>query len=212
MKSNITVTHCRLQRAFLLCALSLLAACDQLNVEKVRQGTLDLDTSKTLGDAFGRSNLISNGQWSGFESDEGSQIVEFTGRFDGLQEALDEVFSELKANPQAAALAALGSGGEMGAIGLGFLMNAPLSIESCEYEIQFLLSKRDDSFNIGAATLKAVIRNTQTGSLREQTFSDDEDTVLTAIYEGDKIAIAFLVLGQAMQAELAEGLLQQLQN
>ena len=113
----------------------LLASCDRLNVEKVRQGTLDFDTTKTLGDAFGKSDVISGGRWSGFEADDGSQVVQFNGVLPGLQQALDQAFAEVRANPGAATLAALGSGGEMGALGLGFLLNSPLRIESCDYQI-----------------------------------------------------------------------------
>jgi hypothetical protein len=190
----------------------LLASCDRLNVEKVRQGTLDFDTTKTLGDAFGKSDVISHGKWSGFAADDGSQVVEFSGAFEGLQQAMDEIFAEIRANPQAATLAALGSGGEMGALGLGFLLNTPLRIDSCDYQIQFLLSKRDDSFEIGASELKARITNTQSGEAKDYTFNDEESKVLEAIYDNDKSAVALYVLAQAMQTQMAEGLLQQLGN
>lgn len=188
----------------------LLASCDRLNVEKVRQGTLDFDTTKTLGDAFGKSDVILHGKWSGFAADDGSQVVEFSGAFEGLQQALDETFTEIRANPQAATLAALGSGGEMGALGLGFLLNTPLRIDSCDYQIQFLLSKRDDNFEIGASELKARITNTQSGAAKDYTFKDEEGKVLEAIYDNDKSTVALYVLAQAMQAQVAEGLLRQL--
>lgn len=201
--------------ALLLSAIALtvvLASCDRLNVEKVRQGTLDFDTTKTLGDAFGKSDVISRGKWSGFAADDGSQVVEFSGAFEGLQQAMDEIFAEIRANPQAATLAALGSGGEMGALGLGFLLNTPLRIDSCDYQIQFLLSKRDDSFEIGASELKARITNAQSGEGKDYTFNDEEGKVLEAIYDNDKSAVALYVLAQAFQAQMAEGLLRQLGN
>lgn len=201
--------------ALLLSAIALtvaLASCDRLNVEKVRQGTLDFDTTKTLGDAFGKSDVISHGKWSGFAADDGSQVVEFSGAFEGLQQAMDEIFAEIRANPQAATLAALGSGGEMGALGLGFLLNTPLRIDSCDYQIQFLLSKRDDSFEIGASELKARITNTQSGEAKDYTFNDEESKVLEAIYDNDKSAVALYVLAQTMQTQMAEGLLRQLGN
>lgn len=192
--------------------LFILTSCDRLNVEKVRQGTLDFDTTKTLGDAFGKTEVISRGKWTGFQANDGTQVVQFNGTFVGLQEALDQALAEIKNNPQAAALAALGSGGEMGILGLAMLANAPLQIASCDYQIQFLLSKRDDSFDIGATELKAAVTNTQTGHSREYTFSDEEGEVLAAIYENDPSAIALYILAQAMQAQVAEGLLNQLQN
>ena len=134
------------------------------------------------------------------------------GGFEGLQQAMDEVFAEIRANPQAATLAALGSGGEMGALGLGFLLNTPLRIDSCDYQIQFLLSKRDDSFEIGASELKARITNTQSGEAKDYTFNDEESKVLEAIYDNDKSTVALYVLAQAMQTQMAEGLLRQLGN
>ncbi len=201
--------------ALLLSAIALtvaLASCDRLNVERVRQGTLDFNTTKTLGDAFGKSDVISGGRWSGFEASDGSQVVQFNGVLPGLQQALDQAFAEIKANPEAATLAALGSGGEMGALGLGFLLNTPLRIESCNYQIQFLLSKRDDSFDIGATELQTRITNTQSGAAQDYTFNDDEGEILSAIYENDQATIAIYVLAQAMQAQMAEGLLRQLGN
>lgn len=198
-----------------LCSFPLfvsLPACDRLNVESVRQGTLDFDTSKTLGDIFGTSEVVSGAKWSGFAANDGSQVVQLNGTFTDLQAALDEAFAEIEQNPQAATLVALGSGGEMGALGLAMLVNSPLRIDTCSYQIQFLLSKRDDSFEVGSSVLKAVITNTQTGSSKEHTFGDDDSNVLAAIYENNKSAVAVYVLAQAMQAQVAEGLLRQFQE
>lgn len=198
--------------AIVLLPLLMLTACDRINVERVRAGTLDFDDTKTLGDALGNLDLISDGKWSGFEATDGRQVVEFNGKLDGLQQALDETFAEIKKNPEAAAMAALAGGGEMGPLGLAFLVNSPLGIDSCSYQIQFLLSKRDDGFSAGAASLKANIANKKTGTNQECTFEDNDHQILKAIYENDKSAIALYVLSQAMQAELGQGLIKAMQE
>lgn len=200
---------------FLLSVLALLTSCDRLNVETVREGTLDFDTSKTLGDAFEKSDVISGGKWTGFEATDGSHVVQFNGELTGLQEELDQAFAKVPQNlqlPQLMALAASGGSPERRIVDLSFLANTPLRIESCDYQIQFLLSKRDDSFDIGSTELKAKIANTETGTSKEHTFTDEEGDVLASIYDNDKVAVAIYVLAEAKKADMAAGLLQQLQN
>lgn len=187
--------------------------CDRFNVERVRQGTLDFDTTKTVGDALSKTGVLrSPGKWIFFKATDGSDVVQFNSSFPNLQEALDQQLAELKDSPEATALAALATGSEFGAVGLAMLLHSPLRIKKCEYQIQFVLSKRDDSYVIGQSELKAEIHNVQTGQTQTFVFSDNDGEVLEAIYSGNRADVAFYVLGQAMQAEIAGNLLRELRE
>lgn len=189
-----------------------LSGCSEIRVGTVRTGTLDFDESKTIGDVLDNPSLISNGQWTSFEADDGSHVVEFRGDISNLQAELAAVSSEFKENPAAFTLGALASGGEMGAIGLGMLLNSGMEIEACRYTIQFLMSKRDATrFEVGFSTVEAKVRMPD-GSIVEETFDDEDDSVLEYLYASNKTAIGMFVLSRVMVSGIFQRLMEGLQE
>ncbi len=186
-----------------------LAGCSEIRVETVRGGTLDFDETKTIGDVLDNRALISNGRWKSFDADDGSHVVEFSGRILGLDEEMATVGAEFKKNPAALALGAL-AGGEMGAIGLGMLLNSGMEIESCDYTIQFLMSKRDpERFEIGASSFTAKVKMPD-GKVHEESFSDEDSDILESLYDGNKSAIGMIVLSRFLISGVFQQILQQL--
>ena len=185
-----------------------LSACTESRVEMVRNGTLDRDETKTLGDVFGNKALFANGKWEAFDADDGSHVVQFTGSLEGLQEEMDEMRQEFEKNPAGFTLAALAQAGEMGGVGVAMILKSGIRIEECRYEIQFLMSKRKaGAFEVGNSVLKAKAKMPG-GKMAEEEFNDEDGDVLDSLYEGDKAGIAALVVGKMMVSGLFKGVLE----
>lgn len=200
-KSNIILS----MLIFLMC----FTGCSNSRIDLVRNGTLDMDESKTIGDVLDNKSLLSNGRWTYFQAEDGSNVVQFNADIDGLQEQLDLIEAEFKANPTALTMGALASGGEMGAVGLGMLLNSEIKIDKCEYQIQFLLSKRDDDrFEIGNSSFTAEV-SLPNGKKSNQTFDDEEDDILGSLYENEKAPIAFVVISKFMISGFLQQIMQQ---
>jgi hypothetical protein len=200
-----------LQTAFGAIALCL-SGCSEIRVETVRTGTLDFDESKTIGDVLDNTSLLSNGKWTSFDAVDGSHVVEFQGDISDLQAELASISSEFQKNPAALTLGALASGGEMGAIGLGMILNSGMEIKTCRYTIQFLMSKRDPTrFEIGASSVEAKVKMPD-GSIAEEIFNDEEHSVLECLYESNKAAIGMFVLSRAMLGGIFQNLMEGLQE
>lgn len=185
-------------------------SCSEIRVETVRNGTLDFDETKTIGDVLDNPDLLSNGQWKYFDAEDGSHVVEFTGQIEGLQAEMDSLQKEFKENPAALTLGALAGGGEMGALGLGMMLNSGMEIQECNYTIQFLMSKRDiERFEIGASSFLANVK-LPNGELVEETFDDPDGTILEALYESNKTTIAMLVVSRVMVSGVFQNLMEQI--
>jgi len=181
-----------------------------MRVEFVRSATLDFDESKTVGDVLDNPNLIENGSWHSFDAEDGSHLVEFQGDISDLRAELATISSEFKENPAALTLGALASGGEMGSIGLGMILNSGMEIESCRYTIQFFMSKRDPTrFEIGASSVEANVKMPD-GSIFEETFNDEEHSVLECLYESNKTAIGMFVVSRVMVSGIFQKLMESL--
>jgi len=185
-------------------------SCSEVRVETVRSGTLDFDETKTIGDVLDNPNLLSNGHWKYFDAEDGSHVVEFSGQIEGLQEQMENLQSEFKKNPAALTLGALASGGEMGALGLGMLINSGMEMQSCQYTIQFLMSKRDlDRFEIGASSFTAKVK-LPNGEVVQDTFDDQDGTILEALYESNKSTVAMLVLSRVLLSGVFQNILERI--
>ncbi len=187
-----------------------LAGCSEIRVETIRSGTLDFDETKTIGDVLDNRTLISNGRWKSFDAEDGSHVVEFSGKIQGLGEEMATLGEEFQKNPAALTLGALAGGGEMGAIGLGMLLNSGMEIESCDYTIQFLMSKRDmERFEIGNSSFTAKVKMPD-GKVIEETFTDEDDDILESLYAGNKSAIGMIVLSQFLISGVFKQMLHQI--
>ena len=200
----------RVSISFLYIAALGLCSCSEIRLETVRNGTLDFDESKTIGDVLDNRNLLSKGNWKYFDAEDGSHVVEFTGQIDGLQGEIEALQTEFKEDPAALTLGALAGGGEMGALGLGMILNSGMEIKGCNYTIQFLMSKRDiERFEIGAANFTAQVK-LPNGKVIEETFDDEDGSVLESLYESNKTAIAMLVISRVMLSEVFQNLMRQI--
>jgi len=200
----------RVSISFLYIAALGLCSCSEICLETVRNGTLDFDESKTIGDVLDNRNLLSKGNWKYFDAEDGSHVVEFTGQIDGLQGEIEALQTEFKEDPAALTLGALAGGGEMGALGLGMILNSGMEIKGCNYTIQFLMSKRDiERFEIGAANFTAQVK-LPNGKVIEETFDDEDGSVLESLYESNKTAIAMLVISRVMLSEVFQNLMRQI--
>ena len=65
-----------------LIVLSGLQACTSSVIDTVKDGTLALDSSRTVGQALDNYNYFNETSWSSFKDNKGRQIVEFTGVVD----------------------------------------------------------------------------------------------------------------------------------
>ena len=190
-------------------ALLALSACTESRIEIVRNGTLEHDETRTLGDVLDNAALLSNGKWEAFDADDGSHVVQFSGKLRGLQEAMDQMRTEFEKNPAGFALGALAQGGEMGGLGFAMLVNSGIRIKECHYQVQFLMSKREaGAFQVGNATLRAKVKMPD-GKVVEEEFDDEDDTILDGLYEGEKAGIAAVVVGKMMVSGLFKGILQE---
>lgn len=187
-----------------------ISGCSEVRIETVRSGTLDFDETKTIGDVLDNPALISNGRWKSFDAEDGSHVVEFTGKIQGLGEEMATLGEEFQKNPAALTLGALAGGGEMGAIGLGMLLNSGMEIQSCDYTIQFLMSKRDlERFEIGASSFTAKVKMPD-GKVIEETFSDEDGDILESLYDGNKSAIGMVVLSRFLISGVFQQIFQQI--
>ena len=210
MNSGRDLPLMMLTRVLLASALVTLAGCSEIRLETVRNGTLDFDESKTIGDVLDNRDLLSKGNWKYFDAEDGSHVVEFTGQIDGLQVEIETFQTEFKENPAALTLGALAGGGEMGALGLGMILNSGMEIQGCNYTIQFLMSKRDiEQFEIGAANFTAQVK-LPNGKVVEETFDDEDGSILESLYESNKTAIAMLVISRVMLSGVFQNLMEQI--
>jgi len=199
-----------LMRFLLATFLVTLAGCSEIRVETVRNGTLDFDETKTIGDVLDNPGLLSNSQWKYFDAEDGSHVVEFSGQIEGLQTEMESLQKEFKKNPAALTLGALASGGEMGAVGLGMMLNSGMEILGCTFKIQFLISKRNmERFEIGASSFTASVK-LPNGEVVEETFDDHDGTILESLYESNKTTIAIFVVSRVMVSGIFQKLMEQI--
>jgi hypothetical protein len=207
---RLDLTFIMLMRVLLAALLVTLSGCSEIRVETVRNGTLDCDETKTIGDVLDNRNLLSNGQWRYFDAEDGSLVVEFSGHIEGLQAEMESLQKEFKENPGALTMGALASGGEMGAVGLGMMLNSGMEILGCTFTIQFLMSKRDmERFEIGASSFTASVK-LPNGEVVEETFDDPDGIILESLYESNKTTIAILVVSRVMVSGIFQKLMEQI--
>lgn len=59
-----------------------LVGCEDSTISKVKKGTLPLDKSTTIGDAFDNYSFFTKTSWKKFETKQKSTVVEFEGKLD----------------------------------------------------------------------------------------------------------------------------------
>ena len=129
-------------------SLFFLTGCGQVNIESVKQGTLDFDESVTVGDALDGYEFFAETAWETFEDPQGREIVEFNGVID-LNAFIGQEFirSFIFGMPLPSSTEPLTQ---------EELRELLINYKEFGYKArqQFLLSKRDDSFEIGYGALE----------------------------------------------------------
>jgi len=178
------------------------------SVSTVRDGIMEsYSKSKTVGDAFEKSGIISGGKWTSSKAPTGERIVEFSGSIKGIEKIISTTMKEGEKEAKAKGLGAIFE------IANPFLkMFDIIRIDSCVYTVQFAIDARDShSFELKAAEL--TVKASPTGDAKEGikkllseelSIVDEETAVLKAIYEAENsdaaIAVKALVLKQVMTA------------
>jgi hypothetical protein len=85
-----------------------------------------------------------------------------------------------------------------------------MEMQSCQYTIQFLMSKRDlDRFEIGASSFTAKVK-LPNGEVVQDTFDDQDGTILEALYESNKSTVAMLVLSRVLLSGVFQNILERI--
>ena len=115
--------------SFITILIFFLTGCSN-NVDSVKDSTLDFDKSITVGQAFDNYKYFSDTKWEEFKTNNGRQIVEFTGTFnDKYLDYLNNQFKKaIKKHPEKA-------------------------INKAELVVQFIINK-DGTFNVFASAFK----------------------------------------------------------
>ena len=71
-----------LSAIMILTVLAGLQACTSSSIDTVKDGTLALDSSRTVGQVFDSYNYFSVTSWKSFKDNKGREVVEFTGTVD----------------------------------------------------------------------------------------------------------------------------------
>jgi len=183
MKNKITT-------ALLIASTLVLAACGGGDpTESVKGGTLDFDTSVTVGDALSGYDYFSETSWESFETSQGRTVVEFKG----------------KINPEAyiGTTRNLGewTGFEDYTITQDTLSKLNEKIQNLKqtYECQFSISKTDDSFEVLYSGVHTEGIKTQPGESFETDTADEDLSVLSNVYtnQPDPKTWAFIYLTAA---------------
>ena len=170
------------------------------NIDRVRNGILPIDDTRTLGDVFEKSKVKTNPRWRSFEATSGANVVEVEGDIQEPDKLWTEFNDEIKqivkedpvnflkgAGSQEAAL--------MGIMGMNILSNLPVKLECLSYKVQFLLSKSDKGkFQLGIQKCTVRAKNTTTGKTIQETFEAKENAIIDAFYEDEVSRITSMAL------------------
>ena len=95
---------------------------------------------------------------------------------------------------------------------IGIISKSGMEIQGCNYTIQFLMSKRDlERFEIGVANFTAQVK-LPNGKVVEETFDDEDGSILESLYESNKSAIAMLVISRVMLSGVFKNLMEQINH
>lgn len=146
-------------------------------IAMVKKGTLQFDTTVTVGDALSNYKYFSNTKWSSFEDSQKRTVVEFSGDLDFnkfIGEELDGVpikVSEEKVKN----------------------FRTKVGDLKLTYIAQFSISKTDNSFNVLFSGINMSGTNHQTGKHGSTQIPDKDLNTLQTIYR-NKPEVSTLVL------------------
>ncbi|PKH31458.1 hypothetical protein [Shewanella sp. ALD9] len=149
----------------LLVPVLMLMGCGGNTIDAVKSGSLNLDLSITIDDAFSDYKYFESTSWETFENAQNQTFVQFNGVFD-----LDEfVGSPIE-----------GWGRNITDDDIEkYREKTDVKIT---YFAQFKISKSDESFELYASAINFSGVNPNTGEIKSKNSSDDNLAALTSIY------------------------------
>jgi len=146
-------------------------------IDMVKTGSLQFDTSVTVGDALSGYQYFSNTSWKSYEDPQKRTIVEFNGVLD-----YDKfIGSKLQGMELTADMVKNGKK-QLGDIKL-------------TYVAQFTISKTDETFDVQFSGLNMAGTNRQTGEAVNQNIPDSDLTSLQYIYSNQPEPSTWGLLG-----------------
>ncbi len=147
-----------------VCAILCVGGCSQNPVDTVKNGVLEMDSSVTVGDAFGGYHYFDATQWETFQDPQNRQIVEFNATFEYDQ------FADTKLEGMTLTADMLKKGRrKMGDLEI-------------TYTAQFAISKDKKSFNLSYSGFHMSGINSDTKERVEWDLADEDHLALQGIY------------------------------
>jgi hypothetical protein len=160
----------------------LLSGCGN-QIDLVKDGTLNYDKSLTVGEALEDYSYFKDTSWNLIEADQGRKVVEFSGTLN-CKRMLEDLFLDLETIERGKTSLASGSHVEevtaakiiMDQVNKKWFRDYPELIEehnfTLNYDIQFLLSKSDDSFELAYTGLSLEGDNMKGSSHYKEDFPE----------------------------------------
>jgi hypothetical protein len=158
------------------------------SVKMVKKGSIALDKSVTVGNAFDGYQYFSQRAWSAITDPQKRKIVQFRGRYDfdkfvGVE--IPELGGTLDKDMVKKAKAILG----------------PAKIQYT-YTVQFALSKEDDTFEVKYSGIEMRALNKDTGKMVTEDLPDEEFKCLQNIYTNKpEPAISVMIIQSSLATE-----------
>jgi len=158
----------------------MISGCSSKPENSVKEGTLNIDTSVTVGDAFNGYKYFSDKSWKAFRDSQNRQIVEFNGKLDFDKFANTELegmtlTTEMlkKAKTQ---------------------LKAQLGNIELTYIAQFKISKNGKTFKLSYSGIKISGTNKDTGNYFSKDIPDNDLYILRSIYANKPEPTTWLLL------------------
>jgi len=171
-------------RSFAIAALSLAwSACSVDNdpVSKVKDGVLEFDKGVTVGKAFDHYKLFETTLWKAFQTENGRQLVQVTGRIPVTNISQDELDLAVMATAKSAydgeRLRKSGASGEL-----------KKRLQGVDLIAQFQVNQ-DNTFEV----YTIVLRRVDVEETRGQDVPLESATALTQIYQNEPIPVHAIV-------------------
>jgi len=151
--------------AFVVAVLAMvISGCSSNPEEVVKNGTLQIDSSVTVGDALNGYQYFDDREWKSFEDPQKRQVVEFNGAVDYDKFADTELEGmQLTSDMVKKAKQKLGD-------------------IAITYEAQFAVSKDGKTFELKYSGIKMSGTNKDTGKKMDQDIADDNFLMIQHIY------------------------------
>lgn len=142
----------------------IFTGCGSNPEDVVKNGTLQIDSSVTVGDALNGYQYFDDHEWKSFEDPQKRQIVEFNGTLD-FDKFYDSELQGIKLTADMVKKA-----------------KKKLGDLAMTYEAQFAVSKDGKTFELRYSGVKMSGTNRDTGKKMDQDLADDDYLMIQHIY------------------------------